>query len=81
MKCKGRKQKFIGVTLIMISIISAVVTDGDITFLMVFLPLGIYITVTDGNFVIETEAEETEAECAEIEVYEIRAENIKEQDI
>lgn len=79
MKSQGRKQKFLGVVLVLISIMSAILTEGDITFLMVFLPLGIYITATEENVVTEEEAEATEAERTEIDVKEIRAENIKGQ--
>lgn len=62
MKSQGRKQKFFGVALVLISIMSAIATDGDITFLMVFLPLGIYITATEENFVTEEGTEIAEAE-------------------
>lgn len=81
MKREGRKQKLLGMTLVLISIMSAIVTDGDITFLMVFLPLGIYIIVMEENFVTEAEAEATETERAEIQFDEIRTENIKEQNV
>ena len=77
MKREGWKQKFLGMALVLISIMSAIVTDGDITFLIVFLPLGIYIIIAEENFVAEAEA--TEAERAEIDVKEIRAESIKGQ--
>lgn len=77
MKREGLKQKLFGVALVLISIMSAIVTDGDITFLIVFLPLGIYITATEENFVAEAETEVTEAEHAEVQFDEIRAENIK----
>lgn len=79
MKREGRKQKLLGVALVLISIMSAILTEGDITFLMVFLPLGIYIIATEENFVVEAEAEmeteATETERAEIKLDEIRAEN------
>lgn len=76
MRREGRKQKFLGVVLVLISIMSAIATDGDITFLMVFLPLGIYIIATEENFVAKPEVE---MERTEIDVKEIRAENIKGQ--
>lgn len=79
MKREGRKQKFFGVALVLISIMSAIVTNGDITFLIVFLPLGIYIASTEENFVTEAETEATETEYTEIQLDEIRAENIKGQ--
>lgn len=79
MRREGRKQKLFGVVLVLISIMSAILTEGDITFLMVFLPLGIYITATEENFVAEAETEVTEAKRAEIQFDEIRVENIKSQ--
>lgn len=79
MRREGQKQKFLGVALVLISVMSAILTEGDITFLMVFLPLGIYITITEENFVTEEGTEIAEAERTEIQFNEIRAENIKGQ--
>lgn len=47
------RQKLIGFVTILCGLVSVVITEGDITFLILALPLGLYIMITKERVITE----------------------------
>ena len=53
------KQKSIGFTMAVMGVLSAIVTDGDITAAVMIVPLGVWLMFTKNKAIYESEREES----------------------
>lgn len=55
------KQKIIGAVLIIVSVVSAILLDGDITAAILMVPMGIYLIFSKTNWIYYSKENEEES--------------------